>query len=111
MNVVCLRGRLVRDVEVRFSTNGNAVANFTMAVNKQTKNDKGEYEANFINCVIFNKSAEFMQKYTNKGDMVEITGALQTSNYQDKDGKTIHKTEVVADKIELVSSKKESMPF
>jgi hypothetical protein len=47
MNVVCLRGRLVRDVEVRFSTNGNAVANFTMAVNKQTKNDKGEYVFNF----------------------------------------------------------------
>lgn len=111
MNVICLRGRLVRDVEVRFSTKGNAVANFTMAVNKQTKNDKGEYEANFINCVIFNKSVEFMQKYTNKGDMVEITGSLQTSNYKDKDGKIIYKTEVVADKIELVSSKKESMPF
>lgn len=111
MNVVCLRGRLVRDIEVRFSTNGNAVANFTIAVNKQTKNDKGEYEANFINCVIFNKSAEFMQKYTNKGDMVEIIGSLQTSSYQDKDGNTIRKTEVIADKIELVSSKKESMPF
>ena len=109
MNVVILRGRLVKDVEVRYTSTGKAVANFTLAVNRLTKNDKDEYDVDFINCVIFNKSSEFMQKYTNKGDMVEITGSIQTSNYKDKDNKTIYKTDIIVNTIELVSSKKE--PF
>ena len=113
MNIVCLRGRLVKEIEVRYTQSGKAVSNFTLAVNRTTKNDKGEYDADFINCVIFNKSAEFMQKYTNKGDMVEVVGSLQVSNYQDKDGNTRYKTEVIIDKIELMQGKKkeETMPF
>ena len=113
MNIVCLRGRLAKEVEVRFTQSGKAVSNFTIAVNRSTKNDKGEYDADFINCVVFNKSAEFMQKYTNKGDMIEIVGQLQVSNYQDKDGNSRYKIEVIIDKIELISSKKkeDTMPF
>lgn len=111
MNSVILIGRLVKDVEVRYTTSNKAVSNFTIAVNKQTKNEDGEYEVNFINCVIFNKSAEFLQKYTGKGDMVAIKGSLQVSSYQDKDGNNKYKTEVLVDQIELVSSKKEKLPF
>lgn len=110
MNIVCLRGNLVKEVEVRFTGTGKAVSNFTIAVNRPFKNEKDQYEADFINCVVFNKSAEYMQNYTNKGDMIEVVGSLQTSSYQDKDGNTRYKTEVLVDKIERVQ-KKDAMPF
>jgi len=110
MNVVCLSGNLVKEVEVRFTGTGKAVSNFIIAVNRPFKNEKDEYEADFINCVIFGKSAEYMQKYTNKGDMIEIEGELRSSTYQNEEGKTIKTTQVEVEKIKRIQ-KKDAMPF
>lgn len=113
MNSVVLIGRLVRDIEVRFTANGNAVSNFTMAVQRQFKNENGDYDTDFINCVIFNKSAEFMKDYAKKGDVVAIKGSIQTSSFTDKDGNKKSTTQVVVDQINLVAGKKkeDTMPF
>lgn len=107
MNKVELVGRLTRDPEVRYTQgeNASAIARFSVAVNRRFKNNEGNYDADFINCVAFGKSAEFIEKYFKKGMAIGISGRIQTGNYTNKDGVKVYTTDVVVEEAEFVESK------
>lgn len=107
MNKVSLVGRLTRDVEVRYSQGENAscIARFSIAVNRRFKNAEGNYEADFINCVAFGKSGEFVEKYFKKGMAIGITGRIQTGSYINKDGVKVYTTDVIVEEAEFVENK------
>ena len=107
MNKVILMGRLTRDPEVRYTTNTNAlVCSFSLAVNRRFKSE-GQPDADFINVVVWGKTAEFCSKYFTKGQQVGVIGRLQTRSYDDKDGKKVYVTEVVAEEAYFADSKRE----
>lgn len=106
INKVVLVGRIANDFELKELDKETKVINFSLAVNKGYKNEKGESEADFINCVIWNKIAENMKEYSKKGDLVGVEGRLVTSNYE-KDDVKHYKTEVRVDRIIFLGSKKE----
>lgn len=96
MNNVCLMGRLTADVEIKHTTNGTPVTSFSVAVNRPFKNPDGSYQTDFINCVAWRNTAEFIARYFKKGQMIGLNGAIQTRQYQDKDtGKNRVAVEVV----------------
>ena len=105
INRTVLIGRLTKDVELRHTTKGDAVASFTVAVNRQFTNSQGEREADFINCVMWRKAAENFAKYTQKGSLVGIEGRIQTRSYENQQGQRVYVTEVVADNFSLLDSK------
>lgn len=105
LNRVVLVGRLTRDPDLRYTPNGVAVANFTLAVNRPFTNQQGNREADFINCVVWRRPAENLANYMKKGSQVGVDGRLQTRTYEDKDGKTVFVTEVVADSVQFLESK------
>ena len=107
MNKVELVGRLTRDPEVRYSQgeNASAIARFSIAVNRRFKNAEGNYDADFINCVAFGKSGEFVEKYFKKGMAIGVTGRIQTGSYTNKDGVKVYTTDVVVEETEFVESK------
>lgn len=106
INDVTLVGRLVKDSELRYTANDKAVGNFTLAVNRKYKNEKGEYETDFIKCTIFGKSAEALNKYAHKGDMIGAEGSVQIRHYKDKEGNDRTTTEILVEKIHFVQIKK-----
>lgn len=107
MNKVILMGRLTRDPEVRYTTNNNTlVCTFSLAVNRRFKQE-GQPDADFINVVAWAKTGEFCSKYFTKGQQVAICGHLQTRNYDDKDGKKVYVTEVVAEDTYFADSKRD----
>ena len=108
INRVVLTGRLTRDPELKATQSGLSVASFTLAVNKQFTDANGNRGADFINCVIWRKSAENLCKYTHKGSLVGIDGRIQTRSYDNKDGQRVYITEVVVDSFSLLESKNES---
>ena len=108
INNVVLVGRLTKDCDLKYTSSGTAVGTFTLAVNRQFTNQAGEREADFINCVIWRKSAENFANFTRRGALVGITGRIQTRNYDGNDGKRVYVTEVVADNFTLLESKKDS---
>jgi single-strand DNA-binding protein len=108
MNTVCLIGRLTRDPEVRFTQNNTAVANFCLAVDRRFKNQSGEKETDYINCVAWRKTAELVGQYLNKGSQVAVTGSLQMSNFTDKEGQKRTKCEVLVDSVDFLGSKRNS---
>lgn len=110
MNKVILIGRLTRDPELKFTNGaGTAVATFSLAVDRRFVNQAtGQREADFINIVCWRKNAEFVANYFKKGQQCAIVGTLQTRTYQAQDGTNRHVTEVVADEIEFVGSKKDN---
>lgn len=105
MNRVTISGRWVKDPEVRYTQDQNAIAKGTIAVNRKGK-DKG---ADFISVVAFGKTAEFIQKYFTKGMKADIGGHIQTGSYDGKNGK-VYTTEVVIDEIEFGESKAKEEP-
>lgn len=107
MNKCELVGRLVRDPEVRYSQGEKPTANarFTVAVDRRFKNAEGNYDADFISCTSFGKTAEFIEKYFKKGMRIGIVGHIQTGNYTNKDGVKVYTTDVVVDDAEFVESK------
>lgn len=107
MNKVEIVGRLTRDPEVRYTTgeNASAIARFSVAVNRRFKNAEGNYDADFINCVTFGKTAEFIEKYFRKGMAIGLTGRIQTGSYTNKDGQKVYTTDVVVEEAEFVESK------
>jgi single-strand DNA-binding protein len=109
MNNVTLIGRLTKDVELRYTQAQEpmAIAKFTIAVDR--KNKKDEQSADFINCIAFKKTAEFIEKYFTKGMKIAIQGHIQTGSYEGKDGKKVYTTEVAVDNCEFVE-KKEAAP-
>lgn len=110
LNKVCLQGRLTKDPEVRNTSNQTAVASFTIACNRQFKNEQGNYDADFINCVAWKGTATFVGQNFHKGDMIIISGRIQTRSYDDKNGNKVFVTEVIAEEVNFGggSSKKES---
>ena len=109
MNKVILMGRLTRDPEVRYSQGSEplAVARYTLAVNKRFKR-AGEPDADFIGCVAFGKAGEFAEKYFRKGQMIAVTGSIQTRNYEDKSGNKRVATDVVVANASFCGSKNET---
>ncbi len=108
MNKVVLMGRLTRDPEVRYTTNNNTlVASFSLAVNRRFARQGEERQADFVNIVAWDKTGEFCSKYFKKGQQVGIIGRIQTRNYDDKDGKKVYVTEVVAEEAYFADSKRE----
>lgn len=108
MNKTILMGRLTKDPEIRYTQGSEplAIARYTLAVNRRFKK-KGEQEADFINCMAFGKTAEFAEKYLNKGQMISIVGRLQVSSWNDKEGKKRYSTDVVVEEHYFVGGKEE----
>lgn len=100
-------GRLTRDVELKFTPTGVAVASFSIAINRTFKNQQGEYEADFINVVAFKKLAENVANYTQKGSLVAVEGRIQTRSYENKQGQRVYVTEIIADSVQFLESKKQ----
>ena len=106
MNKVILMGRLTRDPEIRQSTNGSqtTIARYSLAVDRRFKKE-GEPDADFINCIAFNKTAEFAEKYLKRGSKIAITGRIQTGSYTNKEGQKVYTTDIVVDEHEFCESK------
>ena len=108
INNVTLTGRLTKDVDLRYTSTGTAVASFSMAVDRQFKSANGEKETDFINVVAWRKTAEVLAEHTRKGSLIGIVGRIQTRNYEGNDGKRVYVTEVVADSFTFLESKKQA---
>lgn len=107
LNQIVLMGRLVRDAETRF-LNGeqpSSVTRFTLAVDRDYKVN-GEDKADFINCIAWNKTGEFIEKYFHKGSLIAVTGSLETGSYTNKDGQKVYTTEVRVSKASFTGEKK-----
>ncbi|HEL1640786.1 TPA: single-stranded DNA-binding protein [Streptococcus suis] len=111
INNVTLIGRLTRDVELRYTPNNVAVGAFTLAVNRNFKNAAGDREADFINCVIWNKQAENLANWTKKGHLLGITGRIQTRSYDNQQGQCVYVTEVVAESFQLLEKRDNSANY
>ena len=104
INKVVLVGRLTKDPVLRKTANGVSVTSFTVACTRRIKQD-GQPEADFINTVAWNKTADSVSQYTHKGSLVGVEGRIQTRSFDDKDGKRVYVTEVVADSVQFLESK------
>lgn len=104
MNSVQLVGRFTRDPDVKYSNGGSTIARFNIAVDRRFKTDGGA-DADFISCVAFGKTAEFIEKYFHKGMKIGLQGRIQTGSYQNQDGHTVYTTDVIAENVEFVESK------
>lgn len=102
INTVTLVGRLTRDSDLRYTPQGKAVASFTLAVQGFKKED-----VDFINCVIWEKKAEALANYTNKGSKIGVVGALKTRSFDGQDGKKVFVTEVLVDQLEFMDAPKQ----
>ena len=107
INNTVLVGRMVRDAELKYTPNNQAVATFTLAVNRNFKSQNGEREADFINCVIWRQQAENLANWAKKGALIGITGRIRTRNYENQQGQRVYVTEVVAENFQLLESQKE----
>ena len=105
MNKAILIGRLTRDPELRSTPTGRNVCQFAIAVNRTFTNASGEREADFINCVVWDKQAENLSRYQKKGNQIAVEGRIQTRNYDDKDGKRVYVTEILATNISFLDAK------
>lgn len=102
INNVTLVGRMTRDAELRYTPQNQAVATFSIAVNRNFKSQNGEREADFINCVIWRQQAENLANWAKKGALIGITGRIQTRNYENQQGQRVYVTEVVAENFRLL---------
>lgn len=100
INKVILSGRLTRDVESKTASNGTAIAQFNLAVDRQFKKD-GQPSADFISCTSFGKTAEFIEKYFHKGSKILVIGNWQTGSYKNKDGQTVYTNNCVVEIVEF----------
>ncbi|MEH7502502.1 single-stranded DNA-binding protein [Neobacillus drentensis] len=105
INQVTLVGRLTRDPELNKTSEGTALAHITLAVTRHYRNQNGEIEADFVQCTLWRRAAENTCQYCRKGSVVGITGRLQTRNYDNKEGKRVYVTEVIAETVRFLSSK------
>ena len=105
INQVTLVGRLTKDPELRYTLEGKAVLNITLALNRHYRNAKGEFDADFVLCTLWNKTAENTAKYCAKGSIIGIMGKIQTRNYENQDGKKVYVTEVVADSVKFMGGR------
>lgn len=106
INNVVVVGRLTRAVDLRYTSNGTAYASFTLATDRDFKNQNGEKETDFINCVMWRKPAENLANYTKKGSLIGVSGRIQTRNYENEQGQRVYVTEVLAEKFSFLESAK-----
>ena len=101
-------GRITKDIELRYTQSNLAVAKFTIAIDRKYKGDNAERATDYIQVVVWRLAAENVSKYCSKGSLVGITGAIQTGSYDDKDGKRVYTTEINADSVQFLDSKKDT---
>ncbi len=106
MNIVTLIGRVTKDIELKQTNSGKSVISFTLAVDKDFKNEDGTRDAYFIDCVAFEKRAEAISKYVGKGDRLGINGKISTRTYQRNDGSNAKAVEIIVEGFEFLESKK-----
>lgn len=105
INNVTLVGRLTKDPELKYTPSNVAVATFTLAVNRNFKGANGEREADFINCMMWRKQAELFAEWCKKGNLVGVTGRIQTRSYDNQQGQRVYVTEVVAESFQTLEKK------
>lgn len=105
INRVILVGRLTKEPMLRKTANGTSVATFTVACNRRFSGQNQEQQADFINCVAWRQSADFISQYATKGSLVGVEGRIQTRTYDDQTGKRVYVTEVVADTVQILESR------
>ena len=105
INNVVLVGRLTKDPDLKYTASGTTVSTFTLAVNRNFTNQSGNREADFINCVIWRKSAETLANYAKKGTLLGVTGRIQTRSYENQQGQRVYVTEVVVENFQLLESR------
>lgn len=108
LNQLVMVGRLTKDPELKKTENGTNVARITVAVPRSYKNSNGEYETDFVDCVLWSGVAESTTEYCKKGDLIGVKGRLQTRKYETEDEKVKHVMEVIAEKITFLSSNKKA---
>lgn len=108
INQVILVGRLTKEVNLKYTPSNQAVATFSLAVNRNFKSQNGEREADFINCVIWRQQAENLANWAKKGALIGIVGRIQTRNYENQQGQRVYVTEVVADNFQLLEFNKQN---
>lgn len=111
LNKIFLQGRLTRDPELRHTQSGTAVASFTLAVDRDFKNHDGEKEADFINCVAWKGTAEFVSRFFTKGRMAVVVGSLQIRDWTDKEGNKRRSADVIAESVYFGDSKRDADPL
>ena len=107
INQVILVGRLTKEVNLKYTPSNQAVATFSLAVNRNFKSQNGEREADFINCVIWRQQAENLANWAKKGALIGITGRIQTRSYENQQEQRVYVTEVVSDNFQLLESRKD----
>lgn len=105
MNKVTLIGRLTKEPELKLTAKQTAYCNFTLAVDRRFKDANGDKQSDFINCVAWKQTADFINKYFHKGSRIGVCGSIQTRSYEDKNGQKVFITEVVVDEAEFVESR------
>lgn len=108
MNVVTLLGRLVKDPELKQTESGTAVLSFTIAVDRRFQKQGEERQADFINCVAWKGTAEFIAKYFGKGQMIALCGSIQVRNWEDNEGNKRYATEVIVNEVSFAGEKKDA---
>lgn len=111
MNNVCLIGRLVKDIDLRYTTGNMAIGRFTCAVDRKLSKEKkqaaestNQPTADFISCIAFGKTAEIIGQYFGKGNKIAIVGHIQTGSYENKEGKRVYKTDVIVDSFDFIEN-------
>lgn len=110
INRVVLIGRLTRDPELRRTPQGDAVTSSTLAVNRNYTDKDGQQQADFINCVVWKKSAENVEKYCSKGSLVGVEGRIQTRSYDNSQGQKVYVVEVICDSVQFLDTRKSNQP-
>ncbi len=105
INQVILVGRLTKDPEIRYTADGAPVANITLAVSRQFRNNAGEIDTDFVNCILWRRTAENTANYCRKGSIVGVIGRIQTRSYENAERTRVYVTEVVADSVRFMSGK------
>ena len=109
INRVVLVGRITKDPELRKTASGISVVSFTLACNRRfSSGQEGNQEADFISCVAWRNSADFMTNYVKQGALLGVEGRLQTRNYKDQNDRTVYVTEVVCDSVQLIANKRDN---
>ncbi|MCL3984978.1 single-stranded DNA-binding protein [Limosilactobacillus fermentum] len=112
INRVVLIGRLTKDLELRYTQSGVAVARFNLAVNRQFKDKQtGQREADFISCQIWRQGAENLANYTHKGSLIGVEGRITTSNYENKEGQRVYRTDVTVENFSLLEPRQNGNQF
>ena len=105
INRVVLVGRMTRDPELRRTPQGDAVTSFTLAVNRNYTSRDGQQQADFINCVVWRKPAENVERYCSKGSLVGVEGRVQTRSYDNSQGQKVYVVEVICDSVQFLETR------